>query len=202
MRPWARTKHCQKQTRHAGPVHLMARRAGLTASRAFHWAAASWFLLAASPAAAARLNLEFGRSYMDSTGTTAAFVDVVFDQRRIGDSRFGWSPDVSIGWIDGRNIKRYDCCRYSTNESAWLIAGGIRLHYGGATDWYRPLFFSFQPALNSGRTQALSSAYEFVSTIGWQGRHANFQIRHVSNGALHKPNRGETMALMGLTFTL
>lgn len=202
MRPSARMKNCQNETRRAGLMHLMARRTGLTVSRAFQWAAASWLLLAAWPAAAARLNLEFGRSYMDSTGTSAAFVEVVFDQRRIGDSRFGWSPDVSIGWIDGRDIKRYDCSRYSTNESAWLIAGGIRPHYGGAAKWYRSLFFSFQPALNSDRTQALSSAYEFVSTLGWQGRHVNVQIRHVSNGALHKPNRGETMALMGLTFTL
>ena len=66
----------------------------------------------------------------------------------------------------------------------------------------RGLFLSVQPALQSGRTQALSSGYEFVSTLGWQGRHVSVQIRHVSNAGLHAPNRGETMALLGVGFDL
>jgi hypothetical protein len=60
------------------------------------------------------------------------------------------------------------------------------------------LFFSFQPALHAGRTQALSSVYEFVSTLGWQGRVASIQVRHISNGSLHPPNCGETMVLLGV----
>ena len=64
------------------------------------------------------------------------------------------------------------------------------------------MFFSLQPALHSGRTQALSSAYEFVTSVGWQGRRFSVQIRHVSNAGLHNPNRGETMALIGLGFDL
>jgi hypothetical protein len=162
------------------------------------------FVLAASslPATAARLEFQAGRSYMDRYGATTAFVEGVFDEHRIGDSRFTWSPDVSLGWINGRDVARYRDARFSTDDDIWLLAGGARFHYGDAGDWYRPLFFSLQPALHSGRTQALSSAYEFVSTVGWQGQRFSFQIRHVSNGGLHDPNRGETMALVGVGFDL
>ncbi len=152
--------------------------------------------------AATHLEIQGGRSYMDGYGTNASFVEAVFDDHRIGTTRFSWSPDVSLGWIGSRDVARYRNARYDTRDEAWLLAGGARIHYGDPGDWYRPLFFSFQPALNTGRTQALSSGYQFVSTLGWQGRHVSFQVRHVSNGGLHKPNRGETMALIGVGFDL
>ena len=126
----------------------------------------------------------------------------MFDPHQIGDSRCSWSPDVSLGWINGRDIPRFHGDRYSTKDDAWLLAAGARFQYGAANRWYRHLFLSFQPALNSARTQALSSPYEFVSTLGWQGRRFSVQIRHVSNGDLHTPNRGETMALVGFGFDL
>lgn len=66
----------------------------------------------------------------------------------------------------------------------------------------RGWFLSFQPAVTHGRTQALSSPCEFITTLGWQGRRFSFQIRHVSNASLHQPNRGETMALLGAGFDL
>jgi Lipid A 3-O-deacylase (PagL) len=152
--------------------------------------------------ATTRWEIQAGPSYMDWTSTSAVFVESVFNEQRIGSSRFTWSPDVSLGRIDGRDVQRFRYGRYTTEGSIGLIAGGVRVHYGDADDWYRPLFVSFQPALHSGRTQALSSAYEFVSTIGWQGRHFSFQIRHISNGALHEPNRGEMMALVGIALNL
>ncbi len=152
--------------------------------------------------ATTRWEIQAGPSYMDRTSTTAVFVESVFNEQRIGSSRFTWSPDVSLGWIDGRDVQRFRYNRYTTEDSIGLIADGVRVHYGDADDWYRPLFVSFQPALHSGRTQALSSAYEFVSTIGWQGQHFSFQIRHISNGALHEPNRGETMVLVGIVLNL
>jgi hypothetical protein len=169
-------------------------------------ASASLVLLAlplaslAFSATAARLEIQGGRSYMDSYATNTVFVEGVFNEYRIGDSRFSWSPDVSLGWLDGRNIARFDGGRYTTRDQIWLLAGGARLHYGEADDWYRPLFLSFQPALHTGRTQALSTPYEFVSTLGWQGRRFSLQVRHISNGNLHHPNRGETMALVGVAF--
>lgn len=163
--------------------------------------AASLFALAL-PATAARLEIQGGRSYMDSYASNTVFVEGIFDEHRIGDSRFSWSPDVSAGWINGRDVARYRNSRYTTADDIWLVAGGARVRYGDAGDWYHRLFFSFQPALHSGRTQALSSAYEFVSTLGWQGRRFSLQLRHISNGALHDPNRGETMALVGVAFNL
>ncbi|OOG48655.1 lipid A 3-O-deacylase [Rhodanobacter sp. C01] len=163
--------------------------------------------IALPAAAAVRVEIEAGRSYMDSYATNTAFVEGVFDEHRIGDSRFSWSPDVSLGWIDGRDIAGYDNYRhdghlYSTRDQSWLLAGGARFRYGDPGDWYRSLFFSFQPALHTGRTLALSTPYEFVSTLGWQGRHFMLGIRHISNGDLHSPNRGETMALVGIGFDL
>jgi hypothetical protein len=153
-------------------------------------------------ATAAHLELQGGPSYMGSHATPAAFVEGVFDKRRIGDSDFSWSPDVSLGWIEGRDLARYRHNRYSTFGDAWLLAAGARLHYGSVDDWCRHLFLSFQPALNSARTQALSSPYEFVSTLGWQGQRFSVQVRHVSNGNLHHPNRGETMLLLGVGFEM
>lgn len=158
------------------------------------------FAACSFPAAAAHLELQIGRSYMDSYAANTVFVEGVFSDHRIGNSRFSWSPDVSLGWIDGRDIARFAGARYTTRDPVWVLAGGARLHYGDAGDWYRSLFFSFQPALQTGRTQALSTPYEFVSTLGWQGRRFSVQVRHISNGNLHHPNRGETMALVGAAF--
>lgn len=150
-------------------------------------------------AASPRLNLSAGVSYMDGHDTPAVFADAILDPHRIGNSRFHWSPEFSLGWIDGRDINYFQG-RYTTRDSVWLIAAGARFQYGDADDWYRSLFLSFQPALHTGRTVSLSSVYEFATTIGWQGRRFNVQIRHISNGGLHEPNRGETMALIGIGF--
>ena len=155
----------------------------------------------AAPASAVQLQVQGGRSYMDHYATNTAFVEAVFASRRIGDSRFSWAPDVSVGWIGGRQVARYDDSRYRTRDDVWLLAAGARFQHGDAMDG-RGLFLSVQSALQSGRTQALSSGYEFVSTLGWQGRHVSVQIRHVSNAGLHGPNRGETMALLGVGFDL
>jgi Lipid A 3-O-deacylase (PagL) len=154
------------------------------------------------PASAAHLEIQVGRSYMDSFASNTVFVESLFDDHAIGASRFTWAPDVSLGWINGRDLEHYRYSNPSTNEDAWILAGGVRFHYGDADSWYRRLFFSFQPALQSAHTQALSSPYEFVSTVGWQGQHFSVQIRHISNGDLREPNRGETMALVGVGFDL
>jgi hypothetical protein len=154
------------------------------------------------PAQTAQLQLQGGRSYMDGHAATALFLEAIFDGHQIGDSRWSIAPDVSLGWIDGRDLARFRDSRYPTQPEAWLLAGGARLQHrsadGGPGHW----FASFQPALNSARTQALSSPYEFITTVGWQGRRFSFQIRHISNASLHKPNRGETMALVGVGFDL
>lgn len=156
----------------------------------------------ALPAAAAHLEVQGGRSYMDDHGANAAFVEATFAPRAVGNSRLNWSPDVSAGWIDGRDVRRYRTAPFDTHRSVALLAAGARFHYGAPDAWYRPLFFSFQLAGINHTTQALSSHYQFVSTLGWQGEHLSFQLRHVSNGGLNGPNRGETMALVGVGFDL
>lgn len=157
---------------------------------------------ASLPAAAARLEIQAGRSYMDRYPAGTVFVEAVLAEHVLGDTRVSWSPDVSAGWIDGRDVAKFRDNRYTTQDAIWLFAAGALFHYGEAGDWYRRLFLAFQPALQAGRTQALSSAYEFVSTLGWQGRRFSVQLRHVSNGGLHDPNRGETMVLVGASLDL
>jgi hypothetical protein len=158
----------------------------------------------ALPAAAeTHLELQGGRSYMDSHGTNVFFLESVFNAYPIGQSRFTWSPDVSIGYVRGRDVAHYDGYHPGVTSNVWLGAAGARFHYGNDNDWYQPLFFSFQVAGTAGgRTQALSSGYEFVSTLGWQMKNVSFQIRHISNGSFQEPNRGETMALVGIGFNL
>jgi hypothetical protein len=107
-----------------------------------------------------------------------------------------------VGWIAGRSAALQDGRSSGIKRDAWLIAAGARIHYGAANAWSQPFFFSFQPAYHVGDTESLSSSYEFVSTLGWQGKRFSIQIRHISNGGLHEPNRGETMALVGVGFDL
>src|SRR5215469_8725636 len=127
--------------------------------------------LPALPAMAARFELQGGVSYMDSYSTPAAFGEVIFDEHQIGNSNFTWSPDVTAGWIGGRNLKRFDNNRYTTRDDIFLLSGGVRFHYGPANAWYRNFFISEQPTVHTGRTEALSSAFEFSTTFGYQGDH-------------------------------
>ncbi|WP_426701578.1 acyloxyacyl hydrolase [Rhodanobacter sp. Col0626] len=159
-------------------------------------------LAAAVPATAARVEVQAGRSYMDSHGANAAFVEAVFAPQPLGHTRFTWSPDVSLGWIDGRQLSAYDRGRYSTRPAVALAAGGARFQYGEAGQWCQPLFFTAQLAATNHATHALSSHYQFVSTLGWQAKHFSVALRHISNGGLHSPNSGETMALIGVAFDI
>ncbi|NID16647.1 acyloxyacyl hydrolase [Luteibacter yeojuensis] len=162
-------------------------------------------LAAASLPASAQTHLEVqgGRSYMNSHGTNAFFAEAVFEPQVMGRSRFTWSPDVSIGYIKGRDLGRYRGADPGVTDNIWVGAAGARFHYGNHGDWYQPFFFSFQLAgIAGGRTQALSSGYEFVSTIGYQWKNVSFQVRHISNGGFKEPNRGETMALLGVGFDI
>jgi hypothetical protein len=156
-------------------------------------------------AAGPQISVEGGESYVGgyftlNDGAPAVFAEAVFDEHGIGSSRFTWAPDVTAGWIDGRDIAYFRSDRYTTRDHIWLLAAGLRFHYGDANAWYRPLFFSFQPTLHTGRTPALSSSYEFTSTLGWQCEHWMVALRHSSNAYLHMPNRGENLLLMGVTF--
>jgi hypothetical protein len=92
--------------------------------------------------------------------------------------------------------------RYGTPPSVALVAAGARLRTTDESAWYHPVFFSFQVAGTNHTTQALSTHYQFVSTLGLQFDHVTVGVRHISNGSTHKPNRGETMAVVGLGFDI
>jgi hypothetical protein len=156
--------------------------------------------LPALPAMAARFELQGGVSYMDSYSTPVAFGEVIFDPSQIGSSNFSWSPDITAGWISGRDLRRFDNSRYTTRDDIGLVAAGVRFHYGPADAWYRRLFVSEQPTVHTGRTEALSSAFEFTTTVGYQGDHWSLGLRHISNAGIHEPNRGETMVVAGIAF--
>ncbi|WP_230473723.1 acyloxyacyl hydrolase [Dyella choica] len=171
-------------------------------------AAAMLLTLMISPAMAEgpRFSIEGGESFLGgyftwNDGAPTVFAEAVFDAHPMGNSAFTWAPDITAGWIDGRdNISRFRYARYTTRDHIWMLAGGVRFQYGAPDAWYRRLFFSFQPSLHTGRTQGLSSSYEFTSTLGWQAEHWMLGLRHISNGFLHMPNRGENMLLVGVTF--
>ncbi len=165
------------------------------------WVGALVCVWLALPVMAAQVQVEAGRSYMDRDAASTVFAEVVWTPQRLGDSRFTWAPDAAVGWIDGRDLPRFTGDRYTATDDVWLLAAGVRLQYA-PDDRGRGWFVSLQPALQSGRTQALSGGLEFVSTLGWQGRRFSLQLRHVSNAGLQGPNRGETMALVGVGFDL
>lgn len=165
-------------------------------------AALSLLLIPALSQAATHIEIQGGRSYSDSHGTNAAFVEAVFAPQPIGNSRFTWSPDISAGYIDGRDVTKFRARAYNERSSVGLVAAGARFRTRDENTWYHPLFFSFQVAGTDHTTMALSSHYEFVSTLGLQWKHLSFQLRHISNGGLHDPNRGETMALVGVGFDI
>ena len=141
-----------------------------------------------------------GQDFVANKGAAAAFAEGVFDEQPIGSSAFTWAPDIMAGWISGRGDSHRDVYHYATRDDIWLIAGGVRFHYGASDAWYRPLFFSVQPTLHTGRTPALSGCYEFTLTLGWQAEHWMIGVRHSSNAGSHLPNLGETMLVGGITF--
>jgi hypothetical protein len=163
-------------------------------------AAVLMFALPALPAMAARFELQGGVSYMNSYSAPAAFGEVIFDEHAFGSSNFTWAPDITAGWIGGRDLKRFDSYRYTTRDDIGLVGAGVRIHYGPANAWYRRFFISEQPTVHTGRTEALSSAFEFMTTVGYQGDHWSVGIRHISNAGIHEPNRGETIAVVGIAF--
>jgi hypothetical protein len=156
----------------------------------------------ALPAAAARLEIQGGRSYMDSYGTNVGFGELILNDSQLGHSNFTWAGDFSLGYINGRNLARYRGTKFGTTDDVKLAAGGVRFQYGSDDDWYHGFFWAPQVAVLSGKTIALSSTGEFVNTIGYEFKHWSLQVRHISNGGIHDPNRGETMALVGLAFNL
>ena len=152
--------------------------------------AGAGMLAASVPAAATDVNVVAGSSVTSSSRwTQAAFVDVAASTR---DWRgIHWQPVASLGWINGRSTRQDNL-----DHDVFVGGAGVRL-----VDWWRGAFFSFQLGAAAGRTDAISSAGQFISSLGWQGRHYVVMVRHVSNGRIYGgKNLGETMLLAGVRF--
>lgn len=146
-------------------------------------------LLLVSLPAAARVELSGGRSQTTHRDwTTVFFAEWIGESRPVWNLR--WAPDVGLGHFDARP----DLSGVRLDHDVWVAAIGARLYL-----WHAA-FFGFQGALTDGKTDALSTPYEFVSTLGWQGHRWQVMVRHISNGDFHKPNDGETMLLFGVAF--
>jgi hypothetical protein len=126
----------------------------------------------------------------------AAFVAAVGDAHpfTLGGHDLTWAPEAELGWIGPRPVNARNVHEYMTHP-VWMAMGGARV-----SGFWRQAFFGFDVALTKNRTGALSSPYEFVSTLGWQGTHYLLALRHISNASFHEPNLGETMLLMGMRF--
>lgn len=144
-----------------------------------------------APAAAVETTLSAGASVTASNEhwTPVAFVDIAGERRRAG--HLAWQPAATLGWIDARSV------RTDLDDSVVIAAAGARL-----VDWWRNAFFSFQLGYADGRTSAISTHGQFISTLGWEGRRISVMVRHISNGGLFGGGRnlGETMVLAGWRF--
>ena len=119
----------------------------------------------------------------------AAFAQVAGTPPDDGNSH--WRPAASVGWIGSRKVTGEDF-----DHDVFLAAAGAR--YGRREG----LFFSEQIAATSARTDALSSRFEFVTSLGWQHGRFIAVLRHISNANILGGGRnlGETMVLVGVRF--
>src|SRR5690625_2057415 len=151
-------------------------------------------LLVSPGAHAAHVSVVAGRSMTThQLWTDSVFVNVAADQA------FTWrglhlKPVGTVGWIQGRTGPEE--VRAHRDHDAYVAGGGLRL-----VNWWHGAFASFQVGLAAGRTAALSSAGQFISSVGWRGSHWMVMLRHISNGNIFGgENRGETMLMAGVRF--
>ncbi|MBB6184730.1 lipid A 3-O-deacylase [Oleiagrimonas soli] len=132
--------------------------------------------------------ISVGRSTTSShRWTNVGFIDVT---TRTHDFKgLHWKPAYTLGWVDSRSTRADDL-----DHNVFVGAAGVRL-----VDWWGGAFFSFQLGAAGGRTDALSSSEQFVSSLGWQGHRWQVMVRHISNGDFFGgKNLGETMLLVGV----
>lgn len=161
-------------------------------ARTFVWSAIlALIAITVSPSShAANVDISAGRSVTSKhRWTTSAFLDVTTATHTFEGVQ--WQPAFALGWVQGRR-RTFD----DMDHDVYIGAAGIRL-----PDFWRHAFFSFQLAAAAGRTDALSSGGQFVSTLGWQQAHWQAMVRHISNGEVFGgKNLGETMVLVGVRF--
>lgn len=151
--------------------------------------AAAACVLACAPAWAAGFDIAAGPSVTSSERTTAAVFASVFGEPP-ADGRTRFEPIGTLGWIDSRSTRKDDL-----DHEVFVAAGGVRM-LAANHHW----FASEQLAATSTRTDALSSRFEFISSVGWRDGHLIVVLRHISNAHLlgGGKNLGETMLLGGV----
>lgn len=146
-------------------------------------------LVVCMEAQAAGLDLVAGPSVTSSGRATAAAAISAFGQPPVdGDHHF--VPIATLGWVGARHTRVDDL-----EHQVWMGGGGVRF-VSGSGHW----FLGEQLMVTSGRTDALSSRFELMTSGGWQRGHFILMLRHVSNGHLvgGGKNLGETMLLAGV----
>lgn len=140
---------------------------------------------------AAGFDITAGPSVTSSERTTASVFASVFGERP-DDNRVQLEPIGTLGWIDSRDTRKDDL-----DHEVFVAGGGVRI-LAADHRW----FVSEQLAATSTRTDALSSRFEFMTSIGWQHGHFIVMLRHISNAHLLGGGRnlGETMLLGGVKF--
>lgn len=152
-----------------------------------------WLLLLALPLAAnaAGFDITAGPSVTSSERTTPAVFASAWREAPL-DGHWHLEPVGTVGWLGARSTRSDDL-----NHAVFLAGGGVRL-----VTTNRHWFASEQLAATSTRTDALSSRFEFMTSVGWEDGHFVVLLRHVSNGRLigGGKNLGETMLLAGVRF--
>jgi hypothetical protein len=138
---------------------------------------------------AAGFDITAGPSATSSERTTAAVFASVFGERP-DDNRVHFEPIGTVGWLDSRHTRTDDL-----DHEVLVAGGGVRI-LAANHRW----FVSEQLAATSTRTDAISSRFEFMTSIGWQHGHFIVMLRHISNAHLlgGGKNLGETMLLGGV----
>lgn len=146
-------------------------------------------LVVCGPAAAAGFDVVAGPSVTSSQRVTGAIFASVYGESP-ADGRRHVEPVGTFGWVAARDTRND-----GLDHNVFLAGGGIRL-VTASRHW----FLSEQLAATSGRTGALSTRLEFMTSAGWQGGRVIVMLRHVSNANLfgRGANLGETMLLAGV----
>ena len=99
------------------------------------------------------------------------------------EERFPW--ECSIGHVADR-----DETSDAPSPTTTFIAVGRRINW-------RNWFLSTGIALVDADNEVLSGYGQFITGLGWRGRHLTVNVRHISNAGTTGRNRGETFLLLG-----
>lgn len=155
--------------------------------RGYDWL---WVILLLVPLTvhASGFDIVAGPSATSAERTTTAVFASAFGTRP-DDNRIHFEPIGTLGWVDSRSSSR------NLDHQVFLAGGGVRI-LAANHHW----FVSEQITAISARTDALSSRFEFMTSVGWEHGHFIALLRHISNAHLlgGGENLGETMLLAGV----